>query len=152
MAQRGYPYSNFNYIVNLGDATGDGTSAIGGFSDVSGLSTEVSYAEYRAGNSKVNTTAKYPNVNKLGTLTLKRGVMGSTDLWDWLKQVRDGAYKPRGITITLQDEEHKPVMSWKLVNAQPQKWTAPTMAAKGGADMAMEEFVLVYEAFEVESL
>jgi phage tail-like protein len=76
--------------------------------------------------------------------------MGTADLWNWLKAVRDGAYQPRAITITLQDEQHKPVMSWKLVNAQPQKWTAPTLAAKGGTDVAVEEFVLVYEGFEVE--
>jgi phage tail-like protein len=152
MAQRDYPYGNFNYIVNLGGDTGNGSTAIGGFSDAQGLSTEVTYAEYRAGNSKVNTPGKYPNTHKLGTLTLKRGVMGTVDLWNWLRAVRDGAYQPRGITITLQDEEHKAVMVWKLVNAQPQKWTAPTLAAKGGTDVAMEEFVLVYEGFEVESL
>jgi phage tail-like protein len=146
---RDYPYANFNYIVNLGGASGDGTTPVGGFSDVSGISTEVTYAEYRAGNHATNTTIKLPNTHKLGTLTLKRGVMGTTDLWDWLAQARDGQYVPRPITITLQDEQHKAVMHWQFTNAQPQKWTAPTLAGKGGTDVAMEEFVLVYEAMKV---
>jgi phage tail-like protein len=152
MAQRDYPYSNFNFIVNLGGDTGSGDTPIGGFSECSGLSTEVNYSEYRPGNAKVNTTSRYPNTFKVGTLTLKRGLMGSVDLWTWLKDVRDGKYSPRSITVTLQDEEHKPVMAWDLHNAQPQKWTAPNLTGKGGGDVAMEEFVLVYESFNVKPL
>ena len=41
MANRGYPYSNFNFRVNLGGRTGDGDQPIGGFSEVTGLMTEV---------------------------------------------------------------------------------------------------------------
>jgi phage tail-like protein len=147
---RDYPYSNFNFLVNLGGDTGDGTTPVGGFSDVQGLSTETNYAEYRAGNHTSNTPGKYPTNTKAGTATLKRGVMGTLDLWNWLKAVRDGAYQPRLVTITMQDEAHNAVLTWKLTNAQPQKWTAPPLAGKGGTDVAMEEFVLVYEYFEVE--
>jgi phage tail-like protein len=152
MAQRDYPYSNFNYIVNLGGETGAGDAPIGGFSEVQGISTEMNYAEYRAGNARTNIASKFPNTHKVGTLTLKRGLMGSVDLWNWLKNVRDGAYEPRPITVTLQDEQHKPVMSWEFINAQPQKWTAPNLAAKGGTDVAIEEFVLVYEGYQVKQL
>lgn len=151
MAKRDYPYGNFNYLVNLGGETGQGDNPIGGFSDVQGLSTEITYAEYRPGNAKTNTPSKYPNTHKLGTLTLKRGVMGTTDLWNWLKDARDGRYSPRDITITLQNEEHKAVMTWQVEKAQPQKWTAPTLAGKGGSDVAVEELVLVYESFTVTS-
>ena len=31
-----------------------------------------------------------------------------------------------------------PVMRWDLVNARPMKWTGPTLAGKGGSDVAME--------------
>jgi phage tail-like protein len=150
MPNRGYPFSNFNFIVNLGGRTGDGTQPIGGFSEVNGLNTEITFAEYRPGNYKTNSTAKYPNVHKTGAITLKRGLVSTTDLWDWLKEVRDGAYKPRGITITLLDESRQnPVMTWQITNAQPQKWTAPPLNAKGGTDVAIEELTLVCEGVEV---
>lgn len=150
MANRNYPYSNFNYIVNLGGDTGDGTQPIGGFSEVTGINTEMTYAQYRAGNFKTNAMANYPNVHKNGTVTLKRGLMGTKDLWDWLKDVRDGAYKPRGVTITLLDENRQQtVMTWQLTNALPQKWGAPTLSAKGGTDVAIEEFTLVCESIEI---
>ncbi len=148
---RDYPYTNFNYIVNLGGDTGDGTKPIGGFSEVQGIFTEVQFAEYRAGNFKTNAMSKLPNVHKLGTLTLKRGLMGSVDLWAWLKTARDGQYAPRQVVITLQDEKHQAVMTWTFQKVQPQKWTAPPMMAKGGTDVAIEEFVLVYESFEVST-
>ena len=147
---RQYPYGNFNYVVSLGGETGNGDTVVGGFSDVQGINTEVTYAEYRAGNFKTNTVSKLPNVHKQGTLTLKRGMMGTLDLWNWLKAVRDGKYQPRIVTVSLQDEEHNTVMTFKLNNAQPQKWTAPNLAGKGGTDVAMEEFVLVYEDMDVE--
>jgi phage tail-like protein len=144
------PYSAFNYIVSLGGAQGEGSqgSIIGGFSDVSGLGYEVKYAEYRNGNEKFNTVRKVPNTHTLDEVTLKRGLVGSDDLFIWLKTVRDGTADARTITITLLDEARQTVATWTLRRAQPKKWTGPTFAAKGGGDVAMEELHLVHEGIE----
>ena len=37
---------------------------------------------------------------------------------------------------------------WKLRNVQPKKWIGPTLAAKGGGEVAMEELHLVHEGIE----
>jgi len=147
---RDNPYGAFNYIVALGGQQGDGSegSVIGGFSDVSGLGVEVSYSEYRNGNEKFNTVRKVPNTHKVDDVTLKRGLIGSDDLFGWLKTVRDGTADPRNITITLLDEARQPVATWSLRNAQPKKWTGPTLGAKGGGEVAMEELSLVHEGIE----
>ncbi len=149
---RDNPYSAFNYIVALGGAQGDGSegSIIGGFSDVSGLGDEVNYSEYRNGNEKFNTVRKIPNTHKLDDVTLKRGLVGSTDLFVWLKTVREGTVDARSVTITLFDEARQPVATWKLRRAQPKKWTGPTLAAKGGGEVAMEELSLCHEGIEYE--
>jgi phage tail-like protein len=153
MAFRENPYGAFNFIVALGGAQGDGREGtiIGGFSDVSGLGVDVSYSEYRNGNEMFNTSRKIPNTHKNGDVTLKRGVVGSTDLFEWLKGVRDGRADPRSVTITLLDEARNEVVSWSLRNAQIVKWTGPTLAAKGGGEVAMEEVVLNHEGLEMES-
>jgi phage tail-like protein len=147
---RDNPYSAFNYIVALGGAQGDGSDGtiVGGFSDVSGLGMEVSYSEYRNGNERFNTTRKVPNTHKLDDVTLKRGLVGSLDLFEWLKGVRDGTADPRNVTITLLDEARQAVAAWTLRRAQPKKWTGPTLAAKGGGEVAMEEISLVHEGIE----
>ena len=147
---RDTPYGVFNFQVSLGGAQGDGSdgSIVGGFSDASGLGVDINYSEYRNGNEKFNTARKVPNTHKLDDVTLKRGIVGSDDLFAWVKGVRDGVADRRQVTITLLDEARNPVASWKLRNAQPKKWTGPTLAAKGGGDVAMEELHLVCEGIE----
>jgi phage tail-like protein len=144
------PYGAFNFLVNLGSKQGDGSEGtiIGGFSDVSGLGVEVNYSEYRNGNEKINTVRKVPNTHKLDEVTLKRGVVGSDDLFAWLRTVRDGVADPRTITITLMDEARQAVATFTLRRAQPKKWGGPTLAAKGGGEVAMEELHIVHEGIE----
>jgi phage tail-like protein len=147
---RDNPYGAFNFIVSLGGAQGDGSEGtiIGGFSDCSGLGVDVSYSEYRNGNEKVNTVRKVPNTHKNDDITLKRGLVGSDDLFQWVKTVRDGTADPRDVKITMMDEARNAVATFKLHRAQPKKWSGPTLAAKGGGEVAMEELHLVHEGIE----
>jgi phage tail-like protein len=145
---RNNPYGAFNFLVSLG--SGDESSIVAGFSDVSGLGTEINYSEYRNGNDKVNTARKVPNTYKQEDVTLKRGLIGSTDLFQWIKDVREGNDGRRTVTITIMDEARNPVSSFKLVNAQPKKWVGPTLAAKGGGEVAMEELHLTHEGVTFE--
>jgi len=140
---RDNPYGAFNFIVALGDGTESET--VGGFSDCSGLGREVSYSEYRNGNESFNTVRKIANSYKTDDITLKRGLSGSLALFEWLKNTGNGEHDPRLVTITLLDDARNTVASWELRNAQPKKWTGPTLAAKGGGEVAMEELSLVCE-------
>jgi phage tail-like protein len=139
------PYGAFNFIVNVG--TGE---AFGGFSDVSGLQTEITMAEYRAGNDKLNHVRKVQGVHKVGDVTLKRGIVSSADLWSWIQDTRTkGPDAKREVSITLRDEAGQPVQTWNLHNVVPLKYTGPTLAAKGGGDVAMEELVLSSEGLDL---
>jgi len=145
---RDTPYSVFNYLVNLSD--GSEATVEGGFSEVSGLNAEVTVAEYRNGNAKVNYVSKIPAIIKAGDVTLKRGVIGSDNIYEWLESVRTGDLEnaKRDVEIKLVDENPSSptaVVTWKLKNAMPIKWTGPTLTAKGGSDVAMEELVLSVE-------
>ena len=146
MIQRDTPYGAFNFQVDLG------TGVVAGFSDVSGLVTEMTVAEYRNGNDAENHVRKVPGVHKVGDVTFKRGLMGSKDLFDWIKQTRTDGYKAkRTVVIHLQDEARSgPVATWRLQGAMPLKYTGPTLAGKGGGDVAMEELVLSCEGYLVE--
>lgn len=146
--QRDNPYGAFNFLVSLG--SGDEASVVAGFSDASGLGSEINYSEYRNGNESFNTVRKVANTFKQEDVTLKRGLIGSPDLFTWMKQVREGAKDPRQVTITLLDEARAPVASFRLRNAQPKKWVGPTLAAKGGGEVAMEELHLVHEGITYE--
>jgi phage tail-like protein len=142
---RDNPYGAFNFEVTAG-------SLEAGFQEVSGLGTEVTVAEYRNGNDKENHVRKTGGISKASDVTLKRGVIGSASFFAWVKSVRDGdqAAMHLPVTIKLFDEAHTTVvMTWQLTNAFPSKYTGPTLSAKGGTDVAMEELVLVCEKIEV---
>lgn len=144
------PYSAFNYQVELEPGQGDKVDA--GFSDVSGLNAEVTVAEYRNGNSKVNHVSKIPGIHKAGDVTLKRGVIGAQNLWNWLDEVRQGKLSAkRNVSIKLLNEDRsETVVTWRLKNAMPIKWTGPTLTGKGGGDVAIEELVLSVEMVDQE--
>jgi phage tail-like protein len=150
MATRDNPYGAFNFIIRLGDAGGEDEVA-GGFSDLSGLASEVQYAEYRNGNDKENHVRKIPTLHKTGDVALKRGLIGDLRLFDWLKATREGALDPRTVVITLLDEQRAAVCSWVLRQAQPQKWIGPTLAARAGGEVAIEELHLVAEQIDFVS-
>lgn len=44
------------------------------------------------------------------------------------------------------------MQKWTLGNVVPMKYTGPTLAAKGGGDVAMEELVLSSESMDVAAL
>src|SRR4051794_132333 len=100
------PYGAFRFKVEFAAPTGDGGGAqfTGYCSDVSGLGSEINYSDYRDGEEPTNSVRKVPNTFKLDEVTLKRGLYGSTDLFDWLKETKQGRYVPRSVMITLNDE------------------------------------------------
>jgi phage tail-like protein len=148
---REIPYAAFNFQVEL--EPGQAAEFQAGFSEVSGLNAEVAVAEYRAGNYPVNFVHKLPGVHKTGDVTLKRGVIGSQNLYRWVEAVRAGKLSEakRNIVIRLLSEDRsETVVTWKLRGAMPIKWTGPTLTGKGGGDVAIEELVLSVELLEQE--
>jgi phage tail-like protein len=147
--QRDRPYVQFNFLVDLGTGVTDGPQA--GFQECSNIGMEVTVAEYRTGNMKENSVQKITGINKATDVTLKRGVIGSLDLYQWLNQIRNGdqnAY--RTVTVQLQNEDHTQVVqTWKLLRARIIKHVSGPLNAKG-TDVAMEELTVAYERLQME--
>jgi phage tail-like protein len=146
---RDRPYTQFNFLVDLGNGVTEGPAA--GFQEVSGIGMEVTVTEYRNGNSKENSVMKITGLNKSTDVTMKRGIIGSLDLYQWLDQIRNGDQNAlRTVTIQLQNEDRtETVQTWKLLRARIIKHTSGPFNAKG-TDVAMEEMVLAYERLEME--
>jgi phage tail-like protein len=143
------PYVQFNFLVDLGTGNTSGPEA--GFQEVSGIGMEVTVAEYRTGNHKENSVMKITGMNKMTDVTLKRGVIGSLNLYQWLNDIRNGDQKAyRTVTVQLQNEDHTDVVAtWKLLRARIIKNVNGPFNAKG-TDVAIEELTLAYERLEME--
>ena len=139
------PYSQFNFIVEI-----EGLDRAG-FQEVSGLGMEITVAEYRDGNEADNVPRKITGMYKVPDITLKRGVIGALDLYEWLNEVRNGSQEAlRTVAIELLSEDRSAVaMTWKLTNARPMKYTGPSLNGKG-TDIAIEELVLACERIDQE--
>lgn len=148
--ERPRPYSAFNYLVAL-DTGADTASPRAGFQEVTGLGVEITVQEYRPGNYALNSPMKVTGMHKVTDVTLKRGVIAALDLWEWLNEVRTGSQESlRSVVIQLQNEERtEVVLTWKLTNARPIKYTGPSFNGKG-TDVAIEELVLAAEDIALE--
>ena len=143
------PYVQFNFLVEMDRPGMDPNGFSGGFQEISGIGMEVTVTEYRNGNDKDNGVRKVMGLNKSADVTLKRGVIGSKVLFDWLDSIRNGAMDMRDVTVTLLSENRTPVFEWRLLNARITKCTYGPLNAKGN-DVAMEEMVLAYERLEMK--
>ena len=143
------PYVQFNFLVDLGNGNTNGPQA--GFQEISGIRMQVTVSEYRPGNHKENSVMKITGMNKSTDVTMKRGVIGSLDLYQWLNQIRNGDQGAlRTVTIQLMSEDHTTVVqTWKLMRARITKHTSGPLNAKG-TDVALEELVVAYERLEME--
>ena len=139
-----YPLSVFHFRVEWG-----GTRI--GFSEVSGLTQEIQVIEYRDGSFPEYSSIKMPGLRKYNNITLKRGVIkADNDFFKWLSTVKLNTIERRDITISLLNENHDPVMVWKVLNAFPVKIEGPQLKAAGN-EVAIESIEVAHEGLEVDN-
>jgi phage tail-like protein len=145
---RDHPYAQFNFLVDLGTGTTDGPQA--GFQECSAIGMSVDVVEYRNGNDKEASVRKLTGLTRVHDVTLRRGVIGSLDLYEWLDEIRNGNQAAvRTVTIHLQNEDHTAVVeTWKLLRARIVKHMSGPFDARC-SDVAMEELTLTYERLEL---
>ncbi|MFN7175882.1 MAG: phage tail protein [Thermaurantiacus sp.] len=142
--ERDNPWPAWTVTVDLGDGEERG------FAEVSGLSVEVDVIEYREGRDRTNMVRKVPGLVRVGEITLRRGMAGKLDLFQWLRTVIAGRPERRDVRIRLYSEDRADVvLSWKLVNAWPRRHVSGPFRA-GASEVAVEELVLVAEGLEIE--
>jgi phage tail-like protein len=146
---RDRPYAQFNFLVDLGTGQTEGPDA--GFMECGPIETSVDVIEYRNGNDRENAVRKLTGLNRAADVTLKRGIIGSLSLDEWLNQIRNGDQAAiRTVVIQLLSEDHTQVVqTWKLLRARIVKHVSGPLNAKA-TDVAMEELTLAYERLEME--
>lgn len=137
------PYRAFNFTVSING------NDIGGFSEVSGLSSDGDSVDYREGSDAELTTRKLPGLRKYSPIKLMRGYTSNLYLWEWYAAISAGKRERRDGTIALRNDEGKEVMLWHFENAWINKIEGPTFKASGN-ELAMESVELVHEGLTVE--
>lgn len=144
MATETYPVPVFHFQVEWG-----GTRI--GFTEVSGLTSEVQPIEYREGNDPTYHVIKMSGMRKFNNITLKRGqYRGDNEFWQWLNTVALNKPERRTIQIKLLDETHNPIFTWTVANSWPCKIDGPAFKSTGN-EVATESIELCCESWELEA-
>jgi phage tail-like protein len=139
-----YPLPKFHFQVEWG-----GTKI--GFQEVSGLDVETEMIEYREGASPEYSKINMPGMVKYTDVVLKRGVFkGDNEFYEWMKLNKLNKAERRDITISLLDEEHAPVVVWKVLNAWPKKIQSTDLKGEAN-EVAIETLTLAHERIEISN-
>ena len=137
-----YPLSTNHFTVEWGGQRI-------GFTEVSGLSIEMELISYREGASPEYSNTKMPGQIKHTNIVLKRGIsQGDNDFYDWLNTVKLNSIERRDIVISLLNEEHEPVVSWRVKNAFPVKIEWSDLKANA-SEPAIETIEIAHEGISV---
>jgi phage tail-like protein len=139
-----YPLPVFHFTVQWG-----GTRI--GFSEVTGLNQENQAIEYRDGSFPEYSSIKMPGLRKFSNVTLKRGIIkADNQFFQWLSTVKLNKVERRDVVVSLLNENHEPVMTWKIQNAFPVKVEGPGLKASGN-EVAIESIELAHEGLELQN-
>lgn len=122
-----------------------------GFTEVTGLDHAVHMIPYREGSSPEYQPMLMPGQVQPGTVELKRGMMpADNEFFAWINTISLNEVERRDITIKLLNQQHEPVMVWRLRNAWPVSLRGPSLNA-GRSEVAIESLELAHEGLVVQS-
>ena len=119
---------------------------IASFQELSGIVAEVEPNEYwEVGENGIQLN-KLPGKLKPPTVTLKRGMTGSLEIWAWHEAIRTGAMAAarRSCSLTMFNSEGKPVAKYWLEKAWPSKVELSGLTV-GASEALMESVTLTME-------
>jgi len=145
------PYKTFSFTVQWDDSSGP----VAGLSKCSGVKRTTEMIEWReAGNNSI--VRKLPGRSSFAPITLEAGVTHDTTFEKWAGQVNnhvgDSAISlvqyRKTVIITLHNEQHTPVLRYKLFRAWVSEYQAlPDLDANAHA-VAITQVKFEYEGFE----
>lgn len=147
-----YPFTAFNFAVEIALGEGSDNAARlcnAAFAECDGLEMNMEVKTIREGGNN-GAQIRLAGPLAFGTLTLKRGMTASFDLWDWFS---DTLLNPRlradaEVVIFAPDGQTKRA-SFVLSRCLPLKLKAPPLNAKDGA-VAVEELQIAYESLTLK--
>jgi len=150
------PFVSFNFQVLLRVAEGASSELTNplcdaGFAECDGLEMTMEPKTLREGGNNQSQIQLVGPVS-YGSLTLKRGMTATLDLWKWFLLSTGNekrALRASGV-ILLCDAAARPTLRYTLYDCLPLKMKAAPMNARDGV-VAIEEMQLAYRRFTVEA-
>lgn len=145
---RDRPYGNSNFLVDFGGD--DSRSVPMGFAEV--IFPQFTVDDTALPQEPPNTIGPLATTETAARnhIILKRGVIGSLNLYDWWDKARQGkAPKRRTMKIELlSDDQSTVVLTWRFTNVRPVSLCySPLRAIENG--IVMETFILAFDSMNM---
>src|SRR6266498_2083809 len=128
-----YPFTTFNFAVEIRLPGQSGTLCSASFSDCDGLEMTMEVKTIREGGNNGKQLRLAGPVG-YGQLTLKRGMTASFDLWDWFNtmlQPGKAGLRADAVVLLLAPDQRERAR-FVLKRCVPVKLKAPALNAKDG--------------------
>jgi phage tail-like protein len=144
MAGPAYPFTSFNFSVEINAGQSGGPLAAAEFAECDGLEMTMDVKTIREGGANDRPVRVAGAVN-YSNLTLKRGMTANHDLWTWFQQsLEDPRLRADAEVVLLGADGKSERARFQLTRCIPVKIKAPALSARDGA-VAIEEMQLAYE-------
>ena len=128
--------SKFKFLIEING------SVVGGFSEISGLKSEIEVENIQSRGISEKVFKIPKNATNLN-VTLKNGLIDSKVLWKWHQNEINKKIEKADVLIVSEDEK------WRLYlnNAYPVKWTGPDLNADSNT-VAIETVELSHDGIK----
>ena len=148
MPDEPYPFSAFNFSVEITPGPESPPLCHAAFAECDGLEMSMDVKTIREGGNN-GVQIKLAGPVTYGQLTLRRGMTSSFDLWEWFERV---VYDPRvrasAVVVLYAADRTTKRATWTLQRCVPVKIKAPALNARDGV-VAIEEMQLGYESLRL---
>ena len=146
----GNPFTGFNFSVEIYVPGLADELCSAAFQECDGLEMTMDVKTIKEGGNN-STLVRLPGMLGYGTVTLKRGMTASFDLWNWFGAVvRDPTIRAHGEVVVMAPDRETERARFVLHRCLPTKLKAPALNAKEGA-VAIEELQLTYETMVLKT-
>lgn len=119
---------------------------VAGFTEVSGLQSEVEVEEFREGGVN-DYVHRLPRITKYPNIVLKRGVTSSDNLWNWYEKVTEGNINRKNGSIILLSQQGLELWRWNFFDAYPVKWAGPELRSSS-SEVAVETLEITHRGLK----
>jgi phage tail-like protein len=142
-----YPFMTFNFAVEIKVEGVAAQVCDASFAECDGLEMTMDVKTIREGGNNGKQIRLTGPMN-YGTLTLRRGMTDTFDLWKWVELMQTNPETRADAEVVLFSPDKQVKAKFHLARCLPIKLKAPAMNAKDGG-VAIEEFQLAYESLRL---
>ncbi len=143
------PFTAFNFAVEINVPGVSSKVCSAAFSECDGLDMSMEVKTIREGGNS-STQYRLAGPVAYGQLSLKRGMTGSFDLWDWFNATLNNArLRADAEVVIFAGDGRTERARFILTRCLPVKVKAPSLNAKDGM-IAIEELQIAYESMRLK--